>query len=242
MARISELRPTHIINAAAYTAVDGAEADRDSAFAVNESAVRTIALAAKAVDATLVHYSTDYVFPGSKKEGYSEDKMPGPAVNVYGESKLEGERALEEIAPTYYLVRTAWLYGPNGKNFVNTMLARGAEADATFRVVNDQRGCPTYTKDVALFTKVLLDEPERNTPGIYHAVNSGVASWYEFAQEIFRIAGMDVRVEPVATDEFPRPARRPQYSVLKQTKGPPLRAWQEALDDYIKQYKLAKDV
>lgn len=231
-AQLGELKPTVIINAAAYTDVDGAEKDKEAAFAVNEKGVATIAAVARELSATVVHYSTDYVFAGKKEGGYVESDEAGRAVNVYGESKLAGERALAMSGINYYLIRTAWLYGPGGKNFVETMLALAGKRDE-IAVVNDQWGCPTYTKDVAYFTQMLLSENQYG-PGVYHAVNSGKASWYEFAEEIFLLANKQVTVKQIPAALFERPAARPRYSVLQNTKGPFMRAWEVALDDYLR--------
>ncbi|MEX0650138.1 MAG: dTDP-4-dehydrorhamnose reductase [Candidatus Andersenbacteria bacterium] len=231
---IAALQPDVIINAAAFTDVDAAETNRQAALAVNETGVRNLALAAKQVDATLIHYSTDYVFPGTQAKGYAEIDAPGPAVNVYGESKLAGERALNEVKPNYYLLRTAWLYGPNGKNFVETMLALANKHDH-LNVVEDQWGSPTFTKDVARFTRTLLEE--QYPFGIYHAVNSGTASWFQFAQKIFEHTDYGVVVKPTTSAEFPRPATRPTYSVLKNIQGPAMRPWQDALGEYMRERK-----
>ena len=225
-----EIAPAVVINAAAYTDVDRAEDARELAFAVNADGAENVALASKAVGATLVHYSTDYVFPGEAKDGYAEDDLAGPPVNVYGESKLEGEKRIQSSGVDYYIIRTAWLYGPNGKNFVSTMLSL-AEKNDELRVVNDQFGCPTYTKDLAGATRYLLEE--KFPFGIYHGVNSGVASWFDLAQETFRVSGSEVRVVGVLASEFPRPAKRPSYSVLKNTKHLPMRPWQAALEDFL---------
>lgn len=223
-------QPDVVINAAAYTNVDGAETDRETAFLINETGPKNLAIVAKEIGATLVHYSTDYVFPGTNQEGYGEDDAAGPAINVYGESKLAGEKALQESGVNYYLIRTAWLYGPNGKNFVETML-KLAETKKELRVINDQHGCPTSTKDVALATRYLL---EHTKPfGVYHAVCQGQATWYEFAKEIFSVSGIDISVAPIPAIEYPLPARRPAYSVLNNTKRVPMRGWQEALKDYL---------
>lgn len=237
--KIVAQKPEIIINAAAWTDVDGAEEEskRESCFAVNEDAVRYIAQAAKDMDALVVHYSTDYVFPGDAKTGYAEDDPPGPAVNVYGESKLAGERALKESGAKFYLLRTGWLYGPGGKNFVDTMIRLGGEVQEGKRdhleIVNDQHGSPTFTKDVALATKEILENRDKYPPGIYHAVNFGETTWYGFAKKIFEIAGMNVEVEATTSDKFVRPAKRPKYSILKNTRGPKLRHWQDALADYL---------
>lgn len=228
--KIGELLPQVILNAAAYTAVDAAETHRDEALAVNESAVRNIALTAKAIDATLVHYSTDYVFPGTAEQGYTEDAVPGPPVNVYGESKLEGERAIQEINPRHFIIRTAWLYGPGGQNFVTTMLKLAATKPAV-SVVNDQYGSPTFTLDVALVTRELLQKTY--APGVYHATNDGVTTWYDFACQIFAATKQSVTVTPITSDQLQRPAPRPRYSILLNTRGPKIRPWQAALDEYL---------
>lgn len=230
--KISDLRPTTIINAAAYTDVDGAEHDREAAFAINATGVANVAAAAKAVDAKLVHYSTDYVFPGDNPNGIHEDDQPGPAVNVYGESKLAGERALRDSGATYYLLRTAWMYGPGGKNFVDTMVTL-AKTKTEAKVVDDQHGSPTFTYDVAYATQEIID---KYPPGIYHTVNSGQTTWYEFAQTIFKLLEMSIKITPVSSAEFPRPAARPKYSMLINSKGPKMRPWEDALDDYLKNY------
>lgn len=227
------IQPDVIINAAAYTNVDAAEDSEHAkdAFLVNEIGVKNLADVANIMSATLVHFSTDYVFPGNQADGYSEADSPGPAINVYGQSKLAGERALVESGCNFYLVRTAWLYGPNGKNFVDTMIELG-KTKKHLNVVNDQFGNPTFTKDLAQFVRSLIEE---NLPfGIYHGVNTGSASWFEFAQMIFTVvSGMQVDVKPVSSSEFPRPAKRPHYSILKHTKGPEFREWKDALKEYL---------
>lgn len=228
--KIPVLKPEVIINAAAYTNVDGAETDRAAAFLVNTDGVKNLANVAKEIGAKVVHYSTDYVFSGDRQAGYKEDDVPGPALNVYGESKLAGEQALKKSSCTYYLIRTAWLYGAGGKNFVDTMLKLGREKKEV-SVVNDQHGSPTYTQDLARYTKELL---EKNFPsGVYHGINAGVTTWFEFAQEIFAAAGLAVTVTPVSSAKFTRPAKRPVWGVLLNTKGPAMRPWQEALHDYL---------
>ncbi len=229
---LREAKATCIINAAAYTNVDGAEEHEEDAFLVNEIGVKNLATVAKEISAILIHFSTDYVFPGTNPDGYSESDSPGPAVNVYGKSKLAGERALKESGCDFYLVRTAWLYGPNGKNFVDTMINL-AQTKSQLTVVSDQYGCPTYTKDLALYVKMLIEEAYPF--GIYHGVGEGSASWFEFAQKIFEYTqNLAVVVKPVASTEFPRPAKRPMYSILKNTKGPRMRLWQDALAEYVR--------
>ena len=223
-------KPGVVINAAAYTAVDKAEMEKEVAWAVNAKGPENLAMVCKEIGATLVHYSTDYVFPGDKPEGYAEDDAAGPAVNVYGESKLAGEEAVKKSGVNFYLLRTAWLYGSGGSNFVDTMLKLGREREE-LKVVSDQHGSPTCTKDVALATKYVLDN--KKSFGIYHAVCEGQATWYEFAKEIFRLVNIDITVTPISASEYPVAAKRPEYSVLKNTKGLLMRNWQVALAEYI---------
>jgi dTDP-4-dehydrorhamnose reductase len=220
-----------VINCSAYTDVDGAEEDREGAFAVNAEAVGAMATICAEIGATLIHFSTDYVFSGKEGDGYSEGDEVGPALNVYGESKLAGEKAVAASGCDYFIVRTAWLYGPNGKNFVDTMLKLGAERDK-LSVVGDQIGSPTYSKDLceAVIDNFIIAGADS---GIYHLTNAGSCSWYEFAAEIFRVSGIDVELEKVGSDAFPRPAKRPGCSVLKNTKLGALRGWQEALGGYL---------
>jgi dTDP-4-dehydrorhamnose reductase len=228
--KLTALKPGMIINAAAYTAVDRAEVERDQAFAVNATGVANLAAAAKNIGATIVHYSTDYVFPGTNEAGYEENDLPGPAVNVYGESKLAGEEALKQSGAAFYLIRTAWLYGAGGKNFVDTMLTLAA-TKKELSVVNDQHGSPTYVVDLAQATKELVTQYE---PAMYHLVNDGVTTWYDFAVEIFRLTGKSVKIAPIPSESYKLEAMRPKYSILKNTQGPRLRPWQEAIDKYLK--------
>lgn len=246
--KVGDLSPTYIVNAAAYTDVDGAEDNRTGAYAVNEAGVRNVARAAAAAGALLVHYSTDYVYPAALPAeaaaegehrlynaqrqfiGYPEDWPPGPPANAYGASKLAGERALAQEMREYYLIRTAWLYGPGGRNFVDTMLRLGVQQEVV-RVVNDQHGSPTYVRDLAEATWRLLDE--EYDPDIYHLVNSGVTTWYELAAEIFQQAHLSAKLEPVSTREHSRPAVRPAWSVLQNTRGPAVRDWRRALYNYL---------
>jgi len=218
---IEDLRPAIVINAAAYTDVDGCEDHRIYAMLVNGIAPGYLAAACQEVDAVLVHYSTDYVFDGTQIE-YCENNPPHP-LNVYGESKLLGEQNVAMEMDDYRIIRTSWLFGPYGKNFVDTMLNLSPKMEQV-KVVNDQFGKPTYTIDLALDTTgvIVCD------PGIYHLTNDGICSWYEFASAIIPNA------VPCTTDEFPRKAKRPKCSVLTSTKTDPLRHWREALADYLK--------
>ncbi|MDJ0324880.1 dTDP-4-dehydrorhamnose reductase [Cryobacterium sp. PH31-AA6] len=223
-----------IINAAAYTKVDDAETNEDAAYAINAVGPHNLALAAAAQNARLVQISTDYVFDGSATEPYSEDTTIDP-ISAYGRTKAAGEAFVLATHPTgSYIVRTAWLYGEHGPNFPKTMLKLAAARD-TLTVVDDQVGQPTWTADLAAQVVALLDA---NAPaGIYHGTNSGVTSWFGFAQAVFAQANLDpARVTPTDSSQFVRPAPRPSYSVLGhdawQSAGlAPMRDWREALAD-----------
>jgi dTDP-4-dehydrorhamnose reductase len=229
---IKKISPQIAINAAAFTRVDDCEKKefKDICMEVNSRAVGYIAAVCREIGAAVVHYSTDYIFDGRKKEGYKEDEKSFAPVNVYGQSKLLGEQELQKNTDKFYLIRTAWLYGRNGKNFVNTMLEL-AKKMPELKVVNDQTGSPTYAADLARRTKELLEN--NYLFGIYHITNEGMVTWYEFAKKIFEIAKIDIKVMSVASAEFPRPARRPKYSVLINTKLPPSRKWDIALKEYL---------
>ncbi|OXM15089.1 dTDP-4-dehydrorhamnose reductase [Paenibacillus herberti] len=202
-------KPDVIIHCAAYTAVDLAESDPDGAYQVNAAGTRNIAIAAREAGAKLIYVSTDYVFDGKGSTPYQEYDATNP-LTVYGKSKLAGEQLVQSLHDRWFIVRTSWVYGQHGANFVKTMLKLGAERDS-LSVVNDQYGSPTYTKDLAAF---LLELAGTEAYGIYHASNSGICTWYEFAQAIFEEAGLQVQVNPCTTEEFPRPAPRPGYSVM----------------------------
>lgn len=234
---IKENNPDIVINSAAYTDVDGCETNQDLAYAVNGQGVKNLALACRQIDCPLVHVSTDYVFDGTARDPIPEDGEIGP-ISVYGKSKLMGEQAIEEILDKYFIVRTAWLYGINGKNFPKTMLEL-AENHPEITVVYDEVGTPTYTPDLAYGISELI---ETDFYGIYHLTNSGSCSWCEFARYIFEIAGRDVNVVPVTASEFSRPAPRPSYSVLMNKKWiengfEPLRDYKEAISEYIELIK-----
>ena len=223
-------RPAVIVNAAAYTKVDDCETNRAVALRVNGEAPGYMAEAAQLIGAKLVHYSTDYVFSGGQANGYGESDVPDQPVNAYGESKLAGEQAIQQQTNHYVIIRTAWLYGHGGQNFVDTMLRLGWEK-SELKVVNDQHGSPTYTVDLAAATAALLAD-DRLT-GIFHLTNARSCTWYEFALEIFRLAQLRVNVLPCTTADYPRPAKRPAYSILLNTKRPALRSWQAALAAYL---------
>ena len=211
--------PLTVFNAAAWTDVDGAEADEDAAFAANAAAPAHLALAAEAAGARLVHVSTDYVFPGDAEEPYDVDDPTGPR-SAYGRTKLAGERAVLATSAGSYVVRTAWVYGAAGTNFVKTM-ARLERERETVSVVDDQRGSPTWSRDLA---RGLVELARRQpAPGVYHCTSRASATWYDLARAVFEELGADPeRVRPCTTADFPRPAPRPAYSVLSD------RAWREA--------------
>ena len=228
--KISKLYPDVVVNAAAYTAVDDAENNKDLVYKVNSCAVGFLATACKEINALFIHFSTDYVFDGENHNGYKEDHPYNP-INVYGKSKALGEKMILDISSKYYIIRTSWLFGKHGKNFVETML-RLVKENRDIKVVNDQFGSPTYAKDLASEVRKLV-ESEKSS-GIYHITNSGSCSWYDFALKIFELSNLNLKVKPVKSEEFPTPARRPIYSMLLNTKLPPMRKWEEALKDYLK--------
>lgn len=228
-----EIKPEAVVHCAAYTNVDGAEADFDGAFRVNVIGAQNVAAGCLETGAKMVYVSTDYVFNGQSEKPYREFDVTNPQ-SVYGVTKLQGEQLVKEILGRHYILRTAWLYG-DGNNFVRTML-RLAENNDTLRVVHDQIGTPTSTVELAKAVFKLLAS---DAYGTYHGTCQGQCSWYEFACEIFRQASKEVKVIPVTTDEFPRPAKRPAHSVLdnymlRMTVGDPMSTWQEALQEYLK--------
>ena len=226
-----EWRPEAVLNCAAYTDVDGAERDAAAAAAVNCTGAGNVAAAAAEVGAAIVHVSTDYVFDGSKREPWLESDPTGP-LGVYGETKLGGERAVAQANPAHAIVRTAWLFGAGGRNFVDTMLGLGAQRDEV-SVVTDQVGCPTWTGHLAGALVALAERPQAT--GIHHIAGAGACSWNELARELFQRAGVACRVRPATTDDFPRPARRPAYSVLGSERADPivLPPWQQGVADYL---------
>ena len=210
---VNEIKPKVIINCTAWTDVDGAEANEPGAKLVNADAVGFLATAAKACGAVFAHVSTDYVFSGVGTSPWNEDGIKQP-LSAYGRTKAQGEDLVAQIYPERsYIFRTAWLYGEYGRNFVKTMVKIALKDEADVSVVTDQIGQPTFAGDLAL---QIVESIQKEIPfGIYHGTNSGQASWFEFAQEIFHLVGADVsRVKPVGSDAFPRPAKRPAYSVL----------------------------
>lgn len=247
LAKMSAIKPNVIFNCAAYTNVDGCESEEDRATRVNGDGPGYLAKAAKATGATLVHISTDYVFDGEKTTPYTEEDPTGP-MSAYGRSKLAGERAiLESGLEQYFILRTSWLYGPGGKNFVETIL-RLAKERVELRIIADQIGSPTFTEDLAEAIFQLLNLTRHSSPvtrhGIYHFANEGQCSWYEFACAIVeeaRRAGEELKVErilPIKTEEYPLPAKRPAYSVFSKEKyrtatGSVVPEWRESLKRYF---------
>ena len=223
-------RPELVLHCAAWTDVDGAQADPEAARRVNEEGSRNVARAAHARGAALVGFSTDYVFAGDDPAGYDERSPVGPR-SVYGATKLAGERALLAEHPRAYVVRTAWVFSPRGRNFLLTMLRLGAER-AELRVVDDQIGCPTATMHLVAATLALV---EGCPPGIYHLAGSGATSWHGFATAIMQEAGLPARVEPIPSSELQRPAPRPACSILRTVHAgaPRLPHWREGLRDCL---------
>ena len=232
--KIVKVRPQVIINCAAYTNVDQCETHRDQAFLVNAEGTKHVALASYTVKARFVHLSTDYVFDGTASIPYREDNSPNP-MSVYGQSKLQGEIYVRKIGGDHLIIRTAWLYGPRGKNFVEAILSQAAEGKQ-IRVVNDQQGSPTFTRDLSQAIKGLLPMTEQ---GIFHLTNSGSCTWFEFALHILEESGFKGNeVRPISSKELGRPAKRPAYSILEnsryeQISGNKMRSWQEALKEYF---------
>jgi dTDP-4-dehydrorhamnose reductase len=230
------LRPQVVINAAGYTDVDGCESRRELAFFVNAEGARNIALGCAAIRAKMIHLSSDYVFDGSSRIPYREEDLPNP-LNVYGSSKLQGERYIQEILENYLIIRSEWLYGRYGRNFVDTILRKAAQQEE-LRVVDDQRGTPTFTKDLSLAIDRLIGIDAR---GILHLTNSGSCTWFEFARQILREkspANRAVKIIPISSTELARPARRPAYSLMncqryEQLTGSKMRPWEEALKEYL---------
>ena len=233
---IKEANPDAVIHCAAYTAVDLAEDNIDLCRRINAEGTRNIAEVCKELDIKMIYISTDYVFDGEGTHFWQPDDARSP-LNVYGQTKYEGELAVESLLEKYYIVRIAWVFGVNGKNFIKTMLNLGKTRDH-LTVVNDQIGSPTYTYDLA---KLLVDMVETDKYGRYHATNEGICSWYDFACEIFKQAGYDhVTVSPVSASEYPAKAKRPSNSRMCKDKltengFEKLPTWQDALSRYLKE-------
>lgn len=236
---MTEVQPDAVIHCSAYTAVDRAEEDIEICRRVNVDGTENIAKICKKMDCKMLYLSTDYIFSGDGERPWEPDDEASP-LNAYGQSKYDGELALKKYVEKYFIVRISWVFGINGNNFIKTMLRLGRENGAV-KVVDDQIGSPTYTYDLA---RLLVDMIESDRYGAYHATNEGICSWYEFAKEIFRVAGMDnVSVTPVKSGEFPVKAKRPKNSRMSKEKLVTngfslLPAWQDAVARYIKELNL----
>lgn len=217
-----------VLHAAAYTKVDDAETNRDLAFLVNAEGAKNVAVASREKSIPIIYISTDYVFDGEKNAPYLTGDKTNP-INVYGASKLAGEENVRKENPQHYLVRTSWLYGKNGKNFVDTMLNL-SKSQKVLKVVNDQFGCPTWTMDLAQGIKKLIEE--RASFDTYHLCGGGFTSWFEFAKKIFEFAKIEIETVAVTSEEFIRPAKRPKFSAMD-NQGK-CRNWQEMIFDYIR--------
>ena len=233
---------SHIVNCAAYTAVNRAEEEKSLCAQINIDAVKNLALAADANGAKVIHISTDYVFDGTNHRPYRESDKVNP-ISQYGTTKRKGETVLLALSPEAIIIRTAWLYSAHGNNFVKTML-RLAEKNDEIKVVCDQIGTPTYARDLAAAIVTVL-RSHQWIPGIYHFTDEGAASWYDFAKAIFRLAGKQVKVKPILTEDYPTPASRPAYSILdrsliKATYGVTIPHWEEALADCMAELGAAK--
>lgn len=232
---IRGFKPDVIVHAAAMTDVDACELKPDQAFLVNEQGTRHVAQAAKRVGALMVYVSTDYVFDGTKESPYLETDPANP-INVYGRSKLAGERATLEAADRWLIVRTSWVYGEGRKNFVTNIL-EWAKTQPVLRLVKDKVGSPTYAKDLASAIKHLA---QISATGIYHVSGEGRCTWVEYGQEILKIAGIEKEIVPILFEELKRPAKRPSYSVLKNAQlnktGFAMRSWKPALREFLESH------
>lgn len=231
--RVSEVHPDMVLNAAAFTNVDRSESYELSAFRVNALGAQNLALACQAAAVPMLHVSTDFVFRGDTDKPYTEFDRPDPQ-SVYGRSKYAGEQCVTSLLDRFYICRTSWLFGTGGPNFVKNIIRAGRENERV-RVVDDQTGSPTYSRDLAA---KLVEIIETGAFGIYHVSNSGSCTWYQFTREIFKLAGLDTPVVPITTEELGRPARRPRYSVMRglalEMQGiAPMRHYAEALEDFI---------
>jgi dTDP-4-dehydrorhamnose reductase len=239
---LDRIRPDIIVNAAAYTAVDQAERDEQTAFAVNARSVSEMARVAADLDALLLHFSTDYVFDGSKSAPYVETDRPCP-INAYGRSKLAGEQAIFASGCRHLILRTSWVYAARGNNFMLTML-RLARERPELRIVFDQLGAPTWAHDLALAARSALRHPAP-PQGLFHVTSSGTTNWFEFARRILQIAGLTTPVVPILTAEYPTPAARPCYSVLNsdrfaQATGFRIGPWEQRLEQCMSGMRQAR--
>lgn len=229
-------KPDFCINAAAYTAVDKAESDRDKAELINVLGSKNIAEVCNNFDVKLIHISTDFVFDGSNDKPYTETQITNPK-GVYGQTKLDGEKAIQQVFSKYYIIRTSWVYSQFGNNFMKTMLRLASERTA-LSIVNDQIGTPTNAVDLAeALVQIILSanqQPKKDNYGIYNFSNEGECSWYDFAKKIFEINNVSIDLSDIPTEQFPTPAKRPKYSVLDKSKikttfGITIKTWEESL-------------
>ena len=233
----NKVKPDFCINAAAYTAVDKAESEPEKAYLINVVGAKNLAEVSKENDTILLHVSTDFVFNGSKKDPYTEEDVPNPA-GVYGQTKLDGEKAIQTIWEKHYIVRTSWVYSQFGNNFMKTMLRLASERD-TLSVVSDQIGTPTNAVDLAeALLTIVTSSSEISTSnyGIYNFSNEGQCSWYDFAKKIFEVNNIKMDLKPIPTSTYPTPAERPAYSVLRKTKiksvlGIKIKEWKASLNE-----------
>lgn len=233
-AYLNECQPTHLIHCAAYTAVDKAEDDVDTCTRVNVLGTKYLAEMCAEMGITMMYFSTDYVFSGLGEEPFEIDAPIAP-LGIYGKTKWEGEAVVRELVPNHFIIRISWVFGENGNNFIKTMLRLGSER-SELNVIDDQIGSPTYTADVA---KLVVEMIQTNKFGTYHASNEGFCSWADFATEIFRIAGLDVKVNPIPTEQYPTRAARPKNSRMSKQSLTDngfalLPTWQEATSAYIR--------
>lgn len=234
---IFNVRPDIVIHSAAYTEVDNCEKNKELTYRTNAKGAENVAHACKLIQAKMVYISTDFVFDGTKNTPYTEEDIPNP-INVYGWSKHEGEKTVQSILTNYLIVRTAWLYGPHGKNFVDTIIQKSTSGNE-LKVVNDQKGSPTYTIDLASAVNSAL---KKDLTGVVHIANSGECTWFEFAKKILELKKSSTPITPITSDKLDRLAKRPVYSVLSTAKYEKLshlkmRSWESALSDYLKLYE-----
>jgi len=234
---IKRVDPDILIHTAAYTDVDGCELNPDKAYSINREGTRNITKACKDIGTFLIYISTDFVFDGEKNGHYTEDDKPNP-LNVYGRSKLEGENFIRADLKNYLIIRTSWLFGRGGKNFVDTIVAKADKAKR-LKIVNDQSGSPTYTVDLAKVLTDLLPKADELKGEVYNITNSGSCTWYEFAKEVLKLKAIeDVELVAIGSDEIGRAATRPKMSILDNSKlietiGRPLPGWQDALSRHL---------
>jgi len=228
----SQIKPDYCINAAAYTAVDKAESEPEKAFAINATGAKNLAEACKKHRTKLIHISTDFVFDGLKTTPYTEEDLPNPT-GVYGQTKLDGEKAVQQTWPQHFIIRTSWVYSQFANNFMKTMVRLGNEKDR-LNVVNDQIGTPTHAVDLAEALVSIIQKNPENAFGIYNFSNEGQCSWFDFAKQIFKVHNIQIDLQPIPTSAYPTPAKRPAYSILdkskiKQTFGIAIADWKEGL-------------